>query len=171
MTGPGDGAGVTGEPRVRRCGPGDVLALRQAVLRPHLTTEEARFATDSDPATAHFCAEDNCGRVVSVASLLNERPPWQEGEGNAWRLRGMATAPEWRGRGAGSAVLAAVFAYVAASGGGLLWCNARLSAVDFYTRAGMATTGELWEEPVIGPHIAMFTNIRKDKARFVAQGT
>ncbi len=83
----------------------------------------------------------------------------------------MATASDWRGRGAGSAVLAAVFDHVAASGGGLLWCNARLGAVDFYKRAGMATTGEPWEEPVIGPHIAMFTNIRGDGTPVVAEGT
>jgi GNAT superfamily N-acetyltransferase len=82
----------------------------------------------------------------------------------------MATAPDWRGRGAGSAVLAAVFAYVAASGGGLLWCNARLGAVDFYKRAGLTTTGEPWEEPVIGPHIAMFANIRGADSPLVAQG-
>jgi GNAT superfamily N-acetyltransferase len=144
---------------VRRCGPDDVIALRQAVLRPHLSTQETRFGSDSDPATAHFCAEDEAGRVVSVASVLEEPPPWQEGRHHAWRLRGMATASEWRGHGAGSAVLAAVFAYVAASGGGLLWCNARLGAVDFYKRAGMETIGEPWQEPVIGPHIAMFTNI------------
>ena len=46
------------------------------------------------------------------------------------------------------------------SGGGLLWCNARLAAVGFYERAGMVTTGDVWEEPVIGPHIAMFVEVR-----------
>ena len=125
-----------------------------------MSIEEARYAVDRCPGTAHFCAEDESGHVVSVASLLKEAPTWQPDTSASWHLRGMATVADWRGRGVGSAVLAALFAYVAASGGGLLWCNARLSAVNFYERAGLATTGEPWEEPVIGPHIAMFSVIR-----------
>jgi GNAT superfamily N-acetyltransferase len=155
---------------VRRCGPDDVLALRQSVLRPHQTREESRFGSDSSPAAAHFCAEDEAGTVLSVATVLRETPAWAGDAVPAWRLRGMATDPDCRGRGAGSSVLAAVFDYVAASGGGLLWCNARLTAVEFYRRAGMVTTGGQWEEPVIGPHIAMFTNIRADATAHVADG-
>jgi GNAT superfamily N-acetyltransferase len=154
--------------RVRRCGPEDVITLRRAVLRPHMSTDEARYPIDDSPDTVHFCAEDADGGVVSVVTLFKEAPPWQPAMPNAWHLRGMATGPDWRGRGAGSALLAATFAFVAGSGGGLLWCNARLSAVDFYKRAGMATTGEPWEDPVIGPHIAMFTDIKEGGARFVA---
>jgi hypothetical protein len=45
-----------------------------------------------------------------------------------------------------------------------LWCNARLAAVGFYERAGMVTTGEIWEEPVIGPHIAMFAQVASPAA-------
>jgi GNAT superfamily N-acetyltransferase len=164
-------AATTGQLRVRRCGADDVIGLRQSVLRPHQSTDQARYPADFDPATAHFCAEDGAGRVVSVASVLKEAPAWQAAEPNAWHVRGMATAPDWRGRGAGSAVLGAVYDHVAASGGGLLWCNARLGAVDFYKRAGMATTGEPWEEPVIGPHIAMFTNIRENKTPVVGERT
>ncbi len=125
-----------------------------------MSTEEARYAVDRCPGTAHFCAEDESGQVVSVASLLKEAPAWRPDAAGSWHLRGMATVAEWRGRGAGSAVLAAIFAYVAASGGGLLWCNARLGAVNFYERAGLAPTGEPWEEPVIGLHIAMFAVVK-----------
>ena len=62
--------------RVGRCGPDDVIVLRQSVLRPHLSTEEARYSADAAPETAHFCAENEAGRVVSVGSLLREAPPW-----------------------------------------------------------------------------------------------
>jgi predicted GNAT family N-acyltransferase len=121
--------------------------------------DEARYAADRGADAVHFCAEDETGRVVSVATVLREAPPWRAHVTNGWRIRGMATASDWRGRGAGSAVMGAVVAHVGESGGGLMWCNARLGAVNFYERAGMTKTGEPWEEPVIGPHIAMFTNI------------
>lgn len=154
----------------RRCGPDDVIDLRQVVLRPHMSRDDVRYPADRSPATAHFCAEDEAGRVVSVATLLQEAPPWRPDVLHGWHLRGMATDPDWRGRGAGSAVLSAVFAYVSGAGGGVLWCNARLGAVGFYERAGMATSGKPWEDPVIGPHIAMLIFIPSGRAPFVATG-
>jgi GNAT superfamily N-acetyltransferase len=146
---------------VGRCTPGAVLPLRHAVLRPHQSrAEDVVFEGDHKPGSAHFCARDAAGMTVCVASVYPEAPPWQEPvvpvTAGSWRLRGMATAPEWRGRGVGSAVLRAVVSHVAAGGGGLFWCNARLGAVAFYTRAGMVTVDGPWEEPFIGPHIAMF---------------
>jgi GNAT superfamily N-acetyltransferase len=143
---------------VTSCGPDELLGLRQAVLRPHQRPDEVRFPDDEVPGTVHFCARDDDGGVVGAVSLMRQSPPWRP-EMDAWRLRGMATAPEWRGLGVGRALLAAVFDHVAAGGGGLLWCNARLAAVGFYERAGMATTGDVWEEPVIGPHIVMFVQV------------
>jgi GNAT superfamily N-acetyltransferase len=151
--------------KVRDCRAADVVALRRAVLRPHQTVAEVSLETDAHPGAAHFCADDEAGKVVCVASVWLEAPLWEPGVPDGWRLRGMATAPGWRGRGAGSAVLAAVLAHIAAAGGGLLWCTARLGAVGFYERAGMVTRGDRWEEPFIGPHIAM--SLRVPPARTV----
>jgi GNAT superfamily N-acetyltransferase len=67
----------------------------------------------------------------------------------------MATAERWRSRGIGARVLAAAVDHVLAGGGRLLWCNARLPAVPFYERAGFVRVGEEWDEPFIGPHVAM----------------
>jgi GNAT superfamily N-acetyltransferase len=143
---------------IASCGADEVIGLRQAVLRPHQRPDEVRFPDDEGVATVHFCAQDDDGEVVGVVSLMKQSPPWRP-ELDAWRLRGMATAPEWRGKGVGRALVGVVFDHIAAGGGGLLWCNARLAAVGFYERAGMVTTGETWEEPVIGPHIAMFAQV------------
>jgi ribosomal protein S18 acetylase RimI-like enzyme len=143
---------------IASCGPDEVIGLRQAVLRPHQRPDEVRFVDDEAPATAHFCAQDDEGQVVGVVSLMKQSPPWQT-EPDAWRIRGMATAPERRGMGVGRALIGAVFDHVAAGGGGLVWCHARLAAVGFYERAGMVTTGDIWQEPVIGPHIVMFMRV------------
>ena len=79
--------------RVRRCGPEDVISLRRVVLRPHMSTDEARYPIDDSPDTVHFCAEDADGRVISVVTLLKEPPPWRPGHPDGWHLRGMATEP------------------------------------------------------------------------------
>jgi GNAT superfamily N-acetyltransferase len=147
---------------VERVDPEDTLALRQQVLRPHQTFEELRLAGDPHPDAGHFAVRIRDGEVVGTAVVWPERPPWPSDESvRAWRLRGMATAEGWRGRGVGSSVLAAVLDHVAARGGGLLWCNARVPAVAFYERAGFRTRGEQWDEPAIGLHIAMTRSVRR----------
>ena len=67
----------------------------------------------------------------------------------------MATEPECRGTGLGTAVLEAILDHVSCLGHGLVWCHARVPAVGFYERAGFVTRGEQWDEPLIGPHIVM----------------
>ncbi|MCU1449473.1 MAG: GCN5-related N-acetyltransferase [Acidimicrobiales bacterium] len=143
------------EVTVRRVQPEVTFPLRHRVLRAHQTVEELRFPADGDPRSAHFGAFDADGRIVSTAVVFPEAPPWAPSAEAAFRLRGMATDEAWRGRGIGAAVLAAAVDHVAAEGGRLLWCNARLPAVSLYERAGFERVGEEWDEPYIGPHVAM----------------
>jgi len=48
-----------------------------------------------------------------------------------------------------------VLDHVADRGGTLVWCNARVPARRFYERAGFTVHGDEWDEPGIGPHVAM----------------
>jgi GNAT superfamily N-acetyltransferase len=119
---------------------------------------------DDDPDTAHFCAFDGTDRLVGTGSVRREPPEWEPTSARAWRLRGMATEPDARSMGVGTAVLTAVIDHVAGAGGGLLWCHARTPAVEFYRRGGLVTRGEAWLDPVIGPHIAMSRQIEARSA-------
>jgi GNAT superfamily N-acetyltransferase len=110
---------------------------------------------DDAAAGVHFAALDDAAAVGSGA-VARAAPPWDPFDTEAWRLRGMATAPERRGEGIGAMVVAAIIEHVAQHGGGVLWCNARTPAVSFYERAGFVTRGEEWVDPVIGPHIVMW---------------
>jgi predicted GNAT family N-acyltransferase len=130
------------------------LPLRQKVLRPHQSLDEVRFMGDDDPRAAHFVARRSDGEVIGVVSLMAEPAPWDPSS-SAWRLRGMATDPAVRGERIGAALLAAVVGEAEQRGGGPLWCAARHSAIGFYEKGGWITVGEPWEEPTIGPHIAM----------------
>jgi GNAT superfamily N-acetyltransferase len=126
----------------------DVLALRAQVLRPGQPVHVASYDTDADPATVHVAARDASSRVVSCVTVF---PEDFDGE-PAWRLRGMATDPAWQGRGVGSAVLAAAVDEVRLAGGRVLWCNARVAALNLYLRAGFQTVGEEFDVAGIGPH-------------------
>ena len=131
----------------------ETFPLRQRVLRPHETADALSMRPGNDEAVHLAAVED--GTVVGTAVVMREAAPWARAGEASWRLRGMATAEDKRGQGIGTAVLRAVLAYVARQGGGLLWCNARISARSFYERAGFVTRGDVWDDPDLGPHVKM----------------
>lgn len=141
--------------QVRPVGAEDVRPLRHSILRPGRPWEETAFPGDADPATVHLAAFDG-DRLIGIASLYREPRP---AKADGWRLRGMATAEDARGRGAGRALLAVCVAHVAAQGGGELWCNARTPAVGFYRAAGLAVVSEEFDVPGIGPHVVMSLDV------------
>ncbi|MGI9022237.1 MAG: GNAT family N-acetyltransferase [Acidimicrobiales bacterium] len=130
--------------------------LRHLVLRPTQPVESTVYAGDDAPETTHLGAFEDV-RLVGIASLFRE--PRAGGPADGWRLRGMATAPTARGRGAGNALLAGLRDQVAARGGGELWGNARQVAVGFYTAAGFEAVGPEFEIEDIGPHVVVRTDV------------
>jgi ribosomal protein S18 acetylase RimI-like enzyme len=120
--------------------------LRQAILRPHQTLEE--LATHEPPGAFALGAFEQ-QQLVSVGFVA------QDGEPGAWRIRGMATVPEARSRGAGGAILRALIEHAIAHGATRIWCNARLAALSLYQRAGMRVASEAFDEPKIGRHVVM----------------
>lgn len=169
---------------VERVSAQETFDLRWRVLRPHQRLEEMTLQGDEDPDTAFYVArEATSDNVLATASVQREAPPWEPqarrdrdhagpggrlevplearfaagNEGvNAWRLRAMATADGFRGQGLGRRVLDAVIDHVSTAGGGLLWCGARIRAVQFYERAGFSTLGDFYKEPVVGIHVLMW---------------
>ncbi|GAA1793343.1 GNAT family N-acetyltransferase [Luedemannella flava] len=133
----------------------DILDLRWRVLRPGQPRDSAMFAEDRRPGSFHLAYRDEAGDVVSCVTFIPQDLDGQP----AWRFRGMATDEAQRGRGLGSEVLAAGLAGVAARGGGLVWCNARVSALEFYRRHGFAQRGEIFDIPNIGPHVVLTRHV------------
>lgn len=121
-------------------------ALRQALLRPHETL--AQLAAH-EPADAFAVGAFDGDALVAVGYVARDGGPGD------WRIRGMATAADARGRGAGTAVLDALLRHAAAEGAGRIWCNARTPARSLYERAGLRVVSDEFELPMIGPHLVM----------------
>ena len=121
-------------------------ALRQAVLRPHETL--AQLAAH-EPADC-FAVGAFDGEALVAVGLIG-----RDGGVGDWRIRGMATAPGARGRGAGTGVLDELLRHAAAEGATRVWCNARTPARSLYERAGLRVVSEEFELPMIGPHLVM----------------
>lgn len=137
---------------LRSVSPEICLPLRQTVLRPGMPPEAAVFVTDAGPQTLHLGAFLH-GRLLSIGSVaLDARPGGPDG---GFRVRGMATSPEHRGRGLGRAILAGLVAWTEALGASEAWCNARLAAQDLYRLQGFEASSGVFEIPHIGPHLQM----------------
>ncbi len=76
--------------------------------------------------------------------------------GNPYRLRGMATDTNFQGQGYGEKVILKAFEVLGSKRCDLLWCNARLRAIPFYTKLGFQAVGEVFEIEGIGPHKVMY---------------
>jgi ribosomal protein S18 acetylase RimI-like enzyme len=135
---------------VREVAIADTRALRQSILRPHQTLEELAA---QEPPGAFAVGAFADAKLVAVGFVA------AEGDPGSWRIRGMATAPEARGRGAGTAVLDALVAYACERGATRVWCNARTPARSLYERAGFVVASDEFEPPHIGPHFMMERNI------------
>ena len=78
-----------------------------------------------------------------------------EGGPGRWRVRGMATDPAARARGAGTAVLQGLIEHARDNDARELWASVRLPARSLYERAGFRVDSDVYEPPDIGPHILM----------------
>ncbi len=138
---------------VLRIKPIDTHPIRQKMLRPNGTVDDCIFQGDNDELTFHLGAFVE-KKLVSVASFYferNEKFPDQY----QYRLRGMATLPEYQAKGLSSALLRTAFPVIKQNQCTLLWCNAREKAMGFYSKVGFGAHGDHFTIPNIGKHILM----------------
>ena len=142
-----------GSVTVRAVSASEVRPLRHAVLRTGRPLSAGNFSGDDEPTTRHFGAYQD-GALLGVASVYRAELPEQPGV-PAIQLRGMAVAPDLRGSGIGQQLIQACVDFTRDNGVGLLWCNARLTALEFYRKLGFEIIGGEFEIPDVGPHFRM----------------
>ena len=109
--------------------------LRQEVLYPAQKLYEMELNEDQEGI--HFGAfTDN--KLVGIISLFRSDKSFQ--------FRKLAVSPEYQKMGIGNALLQRVEEFAESEGGTLIWCNARVSAIGFYMKAGYVHTGKLFSK-------------------------
>lgn len=131
----------------------EIYPLRHAELRQGLPIETCIFPGDTDPDTLHFGVFDQ-QNLIGIATLFPEQHPDIDST-HAWRLRGMATAESHRGMGCGRQLVDHLCQYVLDSGGDVLWCNARVGALEFYEKLLFEMMGAPFDIPTAGLHYMM----------------
>jgi len=135
---------------IRPITPEETYALRHSVLWPDKPLSYVQLEEDFDGwhfgAFLPTCSDSS---PVSVISVFLEGLPGESVDASVLvgRFRKFATAPEWQGRGIGTALLTHTIAYLtkAKEEGGMgatqVWCDARVVAKPFYERFGMVPEG------------------------------
>jgi GNAT superfamily N-acetyltransferase len=138
--------------------------IRNRLLRPGRPVECVHYDQDKLPSAFHLGAFID-GEHVGTASyyqlpnehVLTDAP--DIAPDCLWQLRGMASEVARRGRGIGTAMLAESYRIIREKGGRVLWCNARLVALEFYKRNGFSILGDEFDVPDIGPHYVMWRRL------------
>lgn len=146
---------------VRRARVDEIFPLRHAVLRPGRPVTYSVYSEDA--GAVHIGAWDD-GELVGCATVFPD--PWAGPEPPpdpaAWRLRGMAVDPSRQGGGIGGLVLAAAVEAARDAQAPMLWANARVAALRFYSRHGWAAVGEEFITPDTGlTHVAIVLSLRR----------
>lgn len=133
----------------------ETFPVRLEVLRKNIPLPY-EFNGDFDSDTIHLGAFKN-DKIIAVSSYM--KADFKNFEGNQYQLRGMATLTEYQGFGAGKLMLQKAVQILKKKNSNLLWCNARIAAVEFYKKQGFQTFGEKFEIQYVGEHYVMFKNI------------
>jgi len=119
--------------------------LRDAVLRAGHSPGGSIYPGDEQGDSLHLGAFVN-GGIVAVATVLLEQMPFSV-QSNGWRLRGMATLPNFRGLGIGRQLAEFCIRHSEKMGGSYLWCSARVASKRFYSALGLVESGEVFRLP------------------------
>jgi len=107
--------------------------LRQRILYPEQKLYEMEMEEDNNGL--HFAAfKDNA--IVSVVSLF--------AKGDDYQFRKFAVDDSLQNMGIGRQMLEHITQFAKTNGAKRLWCNARISAIGFYLKAGFEHTGQLF---------------------------
>ena len=135
----------------------EIRPLRNLVLRPNLPIETTFYDLDDNKGTFHLASiMDNT--IISIGTFYPENNVQLQTK-NGYRLRGMATHPNYRRKSAATKLMEKSFVLLKEKKCDILWCNARLIAVEFYKSLGFKIIGEIFDIPSIGPHYKMYKPI------------
>jgi len=126
--------------------------IRKSVLREGMTLSH-EMAGDLDDSTLHLGLFDE-DELVCVGSFMKASKA--DFKGVQYQLRGMASAKGCQGKGYGKKLLEAAEQLLKEKDVNLIWCNARVKALEFYRKLGYRSIGDVFEVDQVGPHFVMF---------------
>lgn len=105
--------------------------IRHEVMYPHLPYDSIKLENDKNGIHFGLYVDDSLTAVISLFQ-----------SGNISQFRKFATLVSAQGKGYGTLLLNYIINYVKNTGSKIIWCNARVSAAEFYRKFGFVLTNE-----------------------------
>ncbi len=137
---------------IREISAEETYPIRKEELRKNVTLSH-KMKGDDEPGTMHLGLFLD-GTLVSIARFMSST--LNDSGDKQYQLRGMATAGAYQGRGYGRELLSSAEERLRQRGVDLLWCNARVVALEFYRKMGYEVMGGPFDLPQIGTHYKMY---------------
>jgi len=133
----------------------DTYEIRKKELRKNMDLS-SQFTGDFDEDTFHLGLFQN-EKLISIVSFMKMNNEMLTGE--QYQLRGMATLVDFQGKGYGKMLVSKAEKILKKKNINLVWCNARVIALNFYKKQRFQVIGEEFDIPQIGGHYVMFKEI------------
>lgn len=135
----------------------EILVLRFTLLRQDLQNPKAcEYPGDKLDSNFHFAIRDSETQKLACIATFHQEIFGQHPDLNSYRLRAMATVPDYFRQGLATKVLSAGMTEAKTKGAKLLWFNARIKAIPFYNSMGFEVASDEFDILGIGPHKLMF---------------
>ena len=134
-----------------------IRPLRHSELRKGQDFSTTSYLKDYEEGTFHMACIVDEG-IVSCATFYAQTSMKVKSD-NAYRLRGMATDSNLQRQCYARNLMIESFKELKKRDCDMVWCNARLVAVNFYKSVGFKIIGELFDIEAIGPHYYMYKEI------------
>jgi len=135
----------------------ETISIRQQVLRQGKPIETCYLEGDYLNDTFHL-GLFYYGELIGIATYMKKLNSNFK-QKSQYQLRGMAITQKFQGKKFGNVLLEKGTQFLTQKNVELLWCNARETAVNFYSRIGFKTHGDSFEIPDIGTHFVMYKNM------------
>lgn len=135
----------------------DTYKIRHKVLRQGKPIETCKFEGDDTSTTFHV-GLFYYSELIGVATFMQNNNQLFQNK-TQYQLRGMAILQQFQGKKLGNVLLDKGMQLLKNEHTDLIWCNARESAVNFYSNFGFKTIGDSFQIPEIGTHFVMYKSI------------
>ena len=145
-----------GEYSIGRILPEETWGLRSQVLWPEKQPDSScALEVDGDPDVFHLGVMAPVG-VVGIGTFVPQVHAML-GDVVGYRLRAMATHPNFRGRRVGAMLVHHAEEVLKAKEAGGIWADARRVSLGFYARLGWEVSGPFYTVPKRGLHRLVWT--------------
>jgi len=137
----------------------DTYQIRREVLRKNMNLP-FEFTGDFDQETFHLGLFFNDELASIVSFMKSNNKVFKEEQ---YQLRGMATKEKFQGRGFGKILIKKSEELLINKNIKIVWCNARVIALNFYKKIGFKVIGEPFDITQIGEHFVMFKRLEENE--------